>query len=327
MERNATIKTLLITLLASSCIGTVLSGCAASPPPSTPTADTSSGKNTGQSISDDTLEPAANSPNLYEQFLDNNALVTVSGIYPENEYLKPIFEKNSSYTLTELGKCVSEYFFLDPVTSYDYMQYAYVECPDSPDKDDKNLLIKFVGLDIYSQDDDSYAVFVIIEDNGQLYVTDWYQCWARSTATAYANGILGSFGSSGAGDHYEGLSVLLSNGKQTPIYAAEVLSGWWTSYVADAIYNEIFGENMESNLIVSFYTVGDAEYYQYDMDGCSDAEKALCENYIGRCRDELGINWVTEEEIQAAIKNQCNAIGIDYGITQQLEEAVWNNLP
>lgn len=366
MKRNRNLKITAISLLTASGFGMVLSGCAADKenidesttgqeifiedietiepvtdetiviePTTDEAAENKSAENTpdedgdAQPSSTDTHETAQNSQSLYEQFLANNLAVTISSDHSENDYMEPIFEKGSSYTLAELGECVSRYF-LDPEyankTSYDYVQYAYVTCPDAPGTDTQNLLVKFVGLNLYTQDDDSYAVFVITEDNGQLFVTDEYQCWARSATTAYANGILRSSGSGGAGDHYDGLSALLSNGKQATIYDSEILSGWWTSYIGDAIYSEIFDENTECSLVVAIYTIGDVKYYQYDMSECSEEEKALCENYINRCREELGINWVAEEEIQTAIKNQCNAIGVDYDITQQQEEAAWNNL-
>lgn len=366
MKRNPNLKITAISLLTASCIGMGLSGCAENekninepttgqeisiediqtiepakdetiemePATDEPAVNASSENTPDQddevpTTSTDTQETPQNAQSLYEQFLSNNLPATINSDQPENGYMDPIFEKGSSYTFADLGECVSKYF-LDPEyankTSYDYVQYAYVSCPDAPGTDTKNLLVKFVGLNLYAQDDDSYAVFVITEDNGQLYVTNEYQCWARSATTAYANGILNSSGSGGAGDHYNGLSVLLSNGKQRTIYDAEFLSGWWTSYIGDAIYSEIFDENTECSLVASIYTIGDVKYYQYNMSECSEEEKTLCENYINRCRDELGINWVTEDEIQTAIKNQCSAIGIDYGITQQKEEAVWNDL-
>lgn len=212
-------------------------------------------------------------------------------------------------------------------TSCDQIQYAYVKCPDSSDETEKNLLVKFVGLNIYTQDDQSYAVFILAENNGRLYITGSYECWARSETTAYENGILRSSGSGGAGDHYDGISVLLSDGKPVSIYDAEILSGWWTSYVNDTIYNEVIDENtVPPDLIVAIYTIGDKKYYQYDMSDCREEEKPLCESYISRCRDEAAINWVSEEEIQTAVQNQCIAVGIDYSIIEQREEAVWNEL-
>lgn len=369
MKRNVKLKTTITALLAASCIGTALSGCAAKagnadeqnpgqeitaedmqtlrpvadePPvnentetiPDEPAINETAANNPdaeseAQTDSTETQKTAPSSQSLYEQFLNNSISMTFNSNYTKNEYLAPILENGNSYTIAELGECVSRYY-LDPErtdkTSYDYVQYAYVECPDSADANDRNLLVKFVGLNIYCSDDDSYAVFVITDDNGHLYVTDQYECWARSETTAYSNGTLGDSGSAGAGDHYAGLSVILSNGKNTPIYSTEELFGWWTGHVGGAIYSEVFDENTECNLIVSIHTIGNNKYYQYSTSYCSEEEIPLCENYITRCRDEAGINWVTDEEIQTAIQNQCGALGIDYSITQNQNEAVWNNL-
>ena len=279
----------------------------------------------------DTQDEAAvpDSRSLYEQFLDNEVSATVSSSYPDPDYIDDIVQKGNSYTLTELGQRVSEYF-LNPEytdkTSYDFIQYAYVDCPDSA-ADDRNLLVKFAGLNIYTQDDDSYAVFVVTEDSGQLYLTYEYQCWARSVTTANANGILSSFGSGGAGDHYDGLSAILSDGTNANLYDAEILSGWWTSYVNDTIYSEVFGpETDPGSFTVSIYTIDNDKYYLYDISECTEEEKGLCESYIARCKEEQGINWSTEEEIQAAIKNRCSTLGIDSEITEQQQEAAWNSL-
>lgn len=275
----------------------------------------------------DLPELAEESRSLYEKFLDNDAAATVSSVYPQYDYRSSMIQKENSYTFTELGQRVSEYY-LDPEytdkTSYTYAQYTYVECPDNAS--DRNLLVKFVGLNIYSPDDDSYAVFVISEDNGQLYITDEYECWARSATLAYGNGILSSSGSGGAGDHYSGISAILSDGTIASVYDTEELYGWWTSYVSDAVYSEVFGADTEpGGLIVSIYTIGDDKYYQYDMSECTEEEKVLCEEYVNRCRDEQSISWAADEEIQAAIKNRCAALGIAYEKVQQKEEAVWSD--
>ncbi|MDE7284420.1 MAG: hypothetical protein K2N85_12700, partial [Lachnospiraceae bacterium] len=272
---------------------------------------------------------ALNSQGLYGQFLSGDIPVTFNSNYTENIYLEPILENGNSYTLTELGECVSKYYLDSEYTgkkSYDYIQYAYVGCPDSADVNDKNLLVKFVGLSIYSPGDDSYAVFIITDDNGQLYVTDAYECWARSETTAYANGVLGSWGSNGANDHSYTLSVILSNGQQTTIYDGNILTSDRAGSVGGSIYWDIFKENTYPNLAVYIFTIGDEKLYQYDTSYCSEEEKPLCETYISRCHDEAGINWVTDEELESAIQRQCSALGIDYSITQEREEAVWNDL-
>lgn len=272
---------------------------------------------------------ALNSQGLYGQFLSGDIPVTFNSNYTENIYLEPILENGNSYTLTELGECVSKYYLDSEYTgkkSYDYIQYAYVECPDSADENDRNLLVKFVGLSIYSPGDDSYAVFIITENNGQLYVTDTYECWARSETTAYANGVLGSWGSNGANDHSYTLSVILSNGQQTTIYDGNILTSDRAGSVGGSIYWDIFKENTYPNLAVYISTIGDEKLCQYDTSYCSEEEKPLCETYISRCHDEAGINWVTDEELESAIQRQCSALRIDYSITQDREEVMWNNL-
>lgn len=359
MKGYANKKRILITALTASCLIMALCGCAAKkeetnklaiepivseedvqvnseessqtvPTTDTPTDTQTAPEKDTPTNSIKTSESSSDSRSLYEQFLNNNIPAAVGSSYPEGNYTAQILGKNSTLTLTELESRVSAYFF-DPEytdkTSCDRIQYAYVDCPDSADANAKNLLVKFVGLNIYAQDDDSYAVFILTENDGQLHITDTYQCWARSETTAYANGILSSFGSGGAGDHVGGLSVILSDGTQAPVYSAEMLSGWWISYVNDSIYNEVFGENTEPLLTVSIYTIGDKKYYQYDTSYCEESEIPLCENYINRCRDEAAINWISEEELKAAIQNRCTAVGIDYSIVEQKEEAVWNDLP
>lgn len=370
MKKKCNSKAMAAMVLAVSCIGMTLSGCAAGgnaaegrqvSETSDETADLTGG---GQSITeedhpqtsasdqntqdavaaDDGLVPDSEAPtadpagqeatgtvqgSLYEQFLHNDIQVAVSSNYPGNDYGSPVVQGGETYTLAELGQRVSAYY-LDPEytdkTSYDSIKYAYVECPDNA-AEEQNLLLKFIGLNIYTQDDDSYAVFVITEDDGQLYLTDGYECWARSASIASADGALRTSGSGGAGDHYDGLAVILSDGARTPVYDAEILSGWWTSYVNDAIFSEVVGDDaVLENFVVAIYTIDGTSYYQYDMSGCSEEEKTLCESYIARCRDEQGINWVTDEVIQDAIRNRCAALGVDYGITELQPEVMWNNL-
>ena len=270
-----------------------------------------------------------NSQGLYGQFLSGDIPVTFNSNYTENIYLEPILENGNSYTLTELGECVSKYYFDSKYMdkkSYDYIQYSYVGCPDSADENDRNLLVKFVGLNIYSPGDNSYAVFIITEKNGQLYVTDTYECWARCGTTAYANGILDSWGSSGANDHSYTLSVILLNGQQTTIFDEYILTSERAGSVGGSIYWDIFKGKTYPNFAVYISTIGDEKFYQYDTSYCSEEEKPLCETYVNRCRDEAGINWVTDEELQSAIQRQCSALGIDYSITLEPEEVVWNDL-
>ena len=100
----------MITFLGAACIGITLSGCAA---------DESV---VNESI--ETPETFLNSQGLYEQFLSGDIPVTFNSNYTENIYLEPILENGNSYTLTELGECVSKYYFDSKYMdkkSYDYI--------------------------------------------------------------------------------------------------------------------------------------------------------------------------------------------------------------
>lgn len=263
---------------------------------------------------------------LYMQFINNKISAIIGNDYPQDEYRIFNLENGKSYTFGELSQYVNQSYF-DPEysekTSYDYAQYTYVECPDS---DSKNFLVKFVGLNIYSPGDDSFAVYVFTETDGQLYLTDGYECWARSYTEQYRDGLCSNYGSGGAGDHYSGMSAIMSNGKITDVYGAEILSGWWTSYISDAIYNEVFAGNEDVPLNVSIYTIGEEKYYLYDLSECTEDQAALCETYISRCRDEAGINWATDAELEQVIKKRCSLLGVDYDTIGQQEEAEWTNI-
>lgn len=223
----------------------------------------------------------------------------------------------------ELQQYVSQrYFFPEYMkkTTYDYAQYTYVECPDS---DSGNLLVKFVGLNIDSLNDDSFAVYVITEKDGQLYLTDGYECQSRNYTEKYRNGLCRTFGSQMAGGNYLGTSAILSNGMKTYIYEVEISDGWQPCYVDGTVYNEVFGENMDVPLNVLIYTVGGESYYMYDLSDCTGELKRQCEAYIDRCRDNAEYNWITDEQLQEIIQKRCSAIGVDYDMLGQWETAEW----
>lgn len=292
-----------------------------------PSADETTPNESGQ-LMEDNSQTATTPGNLYEQFLRNEAAALAAESIPKEEYRRPILEQGGSYTFAELGETISAYF-LDPEytdrTSYTDAQYAYVNSPDSTGA--QLLLVKFIGLNIYSQDDDSYAVVVIKEENGQLYLTAEYECWARSETLAYSNGIINDYGSAGAGDHYSGISAFQSDGTVLSVCGTETLSGWWTSRINDAAYQEIFGENTEpGEFVVAIHTVGEDRYYQYDTEECTEEQKILCEAYVERCREEQEINWVSGEEVLNAVKARCDGLGIAYDTINQNPEILWNSV-
>lgn len=311
MKRCVKPKVTILILLAAFCADMALWGCAAEE------------KKTDEPIN------AQTTSTLYEQFLNGEIPATVSSDYFVDGYAEDILEKNSALTLKELEDCVSNYYFDPEDTDKSFgghIQYAYMTCPDSPEKREKSLLVKFMGLDIYSENDDSYAVFILSENNGQLSIIGLYECWDRSITTAYANGILSGGGSGGADYHTADLSAILSDGQRIPIYDAAFYSGRSSGEIDWPLYNEIFDDQPEPALTVSIYTIGNEKYYQYDMTYCGEAEIPLCEDYINRCREESAVYWSSDKEIETAVQKQCTAVGVDYALISQREEVVWNDL-
>ena len=140
-------KTAMIKLLAASCFGTILSGCAANEKqtkeptvgqvisvenvlstkpaanesitnvPATddssiaePSMNESDDENKPQTDVADSLESVAIHQTLYEQFLYNEVAAAIRSINPKVDYMESVFAEDNSYTLTELGTCVSKYF-------------------------------------------------------------------------------------------------------------------------------------------------------------------------------------------------------------------------
>ena len=276
--------------------------------------------------SSDSTQSNETTQDLYTRFIKNEVPVTVEESFPQNDYKIYNLEPGKSYTFTELGEYVNESYFnpeYSTKTSYDNAQYAYLE---SSDNHTRILLVKFSGLGIYTPDDDSFAVYVIAENNGRLCLTSSYECWARSYTKACKNGLLVSGGSSGAGDHIEVVSVVLTNGKDENIYATEILSGLWANCINEQIYNEVFENNKDIIFSVMIHSIGDKTLYTYDLSECTDDQLSICETYINRCRDEAEINWVTEEDVQKAIQERCSALGIDDKLMEQQEEVDWINI-
>lgn len=273
--------------------------------------------------SSDSIQSNETTQDLYTRFIKNEVSVMVDKDFPQYDYKVFNLEPGKSYTFTELGEYVNASSF-DPEystkTSYDNAQYAYLE---SSDNHTRILLVKFLGLGIYSPEDNSFAVYVIAENNGQLYLTNSYECWARSYTRACKNGLQVSGGSSGAGDHFAAVSAVLKNGDVEDIYATEILSGWWASYINEAIYNEVFAGKEDILLSVMVHTIGDKTLHTYDLSECTEEQLELCETYINRCRDEAEINWVTEEDVWKAIQERCSALGIDDKLIEQQEEVDW----
>lgn len=92
------------------------------------------------------------------------------------------------------------------------------------------LLIKYLGMDIYSEGDDSFVVVsVSVGEDGTYHIAGSVSSWCRSEVDMRANGTLFTDGSGGAGDHFMVYSYFAEDGSVKPIYSAEECFPGWIS--------------------------------------------------------------------------------------------------
>ena len=125
------------------------------------------------------------------------------------------------------------------------------------------LALKFQNLGIYSEDDDSYALFIFAVNNGQLYITYAYDSWARNHVDIYDNLIFKVQGSSGAGNSSEQCSLIDESGHKKLVYDMTLLYDEWV-----AMYDwETFGMDTEWSRGCEFtlLTTSNGSYYWYEV--------------------------------------------------------------
>lgn len=185
------------------------------------------------------------------------------------------------------------------------VSYAYIDCGN----DGKNeLAVKFTGIDIYSPNDDSFAVYVFTTRGNELYLTYSYECWARSYTEMNSLGFISGGGSSGAGDHIDENGVLDADGKYHNIFILEELSGWWINYINDTAYQDIF-QGDEPEIYVDKYQIDDNEYCTYGVYEEGTEISEMSKKYIEACA-EAGTHWVTDEEIENIIREKEKQLGV-----------------
>lgn len=197
---------------------------------------------------------------------------------------------DSSYTFDITGRLSYEQL----VSAIEKSDFSYSE----PPKIEKSyailntasgkeiLALKFQNLDIYAQEDDSYALFVLAVNNGQLCITYAYDSWARNYVDIYDGLILKGYGSSGAGENHDWCSLIDESGHQKIVYDMTNLYDEWV-----AMYDwENFGMDTEWSRGCTFIllTTADGSYYWYEVVDPVDSEKlTLFINYLeesGRTR-------------------------------------------
>ena len=142
----------------------------------------------------------------------------------------------------------------------DEIQYAYLDlgADEIPE-----LLVTFVGMDMYAQDDDSTWEYVIRYDGTGLSVCYEFETWARSDTTVSYYGVVHSGGSNGAASHSSSAGVLDAQGQYQELYWLD--EEGLVSYFIEPFYSDGFTEvdTLAPDTGLCIYRIGGIYYLSY----------------------------------------------------------------
>ena len=135
------------------------------------------------------------------------------------------------------------------------------------------LAVKLENLGIYSQGDDSFAVFLFAVNDGQLYMTFAYDCWARSWVEMLDSMIFSGGGSGGAGDGFSWTFYIDETGHYKSLYEMEMLMGEWVAMHGYYTLGMDSAGSWSEGCEVYLLTTPQGNYYEYEADDTVDKEQ------------------------------------------------------
>lgn len=193
------------------------------------------------------------------------------------------------------------------------------------------LLIKFLGMDIYAEDDDSYVAFAVAAYDDGLHITHDVESWCRSVVHMYDNGIIESCGSGGAGDTLGNGGYLDAKGKYNEVYHYEMCgTGWIGSLFEYYCYPDNFfseqtislAQKLDSdstNSTIALYTLGDIMY------GCIKEGGSHTITELADSSKADGLEWNAFELITEKIRDSYIA-AFPGATTIMHNEIIWTML-
>ncbi len=155
----------------------------------------------------------------YENFMRNESKLSFHRFSPKDYMDEDLFEKGNEYTLSELLHIITDsYFEYSTNKKVNHIEYSYIDCG----MDEVNeLILRFHGMDIYGEDDNSTLVYIIKYIDGKLELCHSYETWARSESTINEYGYYSSYGSGGASLHIEEYGLVDEDGNWNLIASVE----------------------------------------------------------------------------------------------------------
>lgn len=176
--------------------------------------------------SDEELSIEELSMDAYDKFLRNEAAISFDRFMPKGYFAnsdgffkEPLFEQGQEYTLLEILERITAYYFeYSENKKINYIDYGYIDCGKDEVSD---LILRFNGMNIDGQDDDSTLVYIIKYINGKLYLCYCFETWSRSESSINEYGYYTSSGSGGASNHITEYGLIDKDGNWQPIVSIE----------------------------------------------------------------------------------------------------------
>ena len=249
--------------------------------------DTTDYPQLAQDKNNPTVASNAEAMSVYEAFLRGEYTTvdgkTLTGLLPE---LSPLDDSWDGYV--------------------DRIEYAYLDLGGDGIQE---LLVTFVGMDIYNPGDDStYACVLRYDGTGLKMCYDIY-AWARSGYNISYYGVVNGGGSGGAATYYFDQTVLNANGEVLPIFSATeeyVLSAYTGPFYEDGFDPTSFSDMPDAG--ICFYEINDSYYLVYTDD--LNVDRASYEE-VSAFYGSHGYQIYTQDEIDAILAEQVRSLGIE----------------
>ena len=253
----------------------------------------------------------------YEKFLKNETILFFENYMQKNDFDSDSFETGRGYTLSEvLRNITTDYLQYSENKKIDAIDYSYIDCG----KDGvKELVLRFNGMNIYSQDDDSTLVYIIKYIDGKLVLCFSYETWARSESSINEFGYYGSQGSGGASNYGESYGLVDKDGNWQFIVSIsreyDINQLFWPEEIARI---PIIAEKKGITQGVEFDTIwfdeNDHEkeiytYYVYDENAEIETADLYTNSIYKDMFDEAMVPFNTPDEISAMIKAKRELLG------------------
>ncbi|GMQ57191.1 hypothetical protein AN1V17_15860 [Vallitalea sediminicola] len=183
---------LLITILIIGLL-LLISGCEKLKSVDDPKNLTTSMPSPSDIIVDPILTQEELSLQAYEKFMKNETKVSFDRFMPKDYFKGTLYKEGSEYTLSEVLDIVTAYYFENSTNKkIESIDYSYIDCGMDGVKE---LVLRFNGVDIYDEDDNSALVYIVKYIEEKLSLCYYYETWARSDSTLNEYGYYKSGGS------------------------------------------------------------------------------------------------------------------------------------